>query len=173
GRADRGGGGPAGAPPPGAGGLRGAPGARAGVPPPPLRPSFLRRLHRAVDVLGRRGRHLGDLLACRGVDDVHGLAAGGLDPLAPDQVLVLLHRDAHPQPPIRLLRAYTAVSSTLSAAAVSATAPLRRTPVSRVSRCATVTGITVKTMTTKATTLTTGNCWPWRRLSRMKIGNVV
>src|ERR671931_2133679 len=50
---------------------------------------------------------------------------------------------------------------------------LRKTPVSRVRRCEITTGTRVSRMTANATTFTIGNCCPWRRLSKMKIGRVV
>ena len=55
-----------------------------------------RRVDGPVDVRLRALRHLGDRLAGRGVEDLHRLALDGVDPLAPDEVLVRLHRDAHP-----------------------------------------------------------------------------
>ena len=49
---------------------------------------------------------------------------------------------------------------------------LRRIPVSRVRRCAIVTGSTVMTITKKTTTFTCGSCWPSLRLPRIQIGSV-
>ena len=61
----------------------------------PFDEGFLRRLDRTVDVLGRCTRDLGDHLAGRGVENLHGLAARGVDPLAADEVLVLGNGGAH------------------------------------------------------------------------------
>ena len=54
----------------------------------PLGQRLLRGLDGAVDVLCRCARHLGDRVAGRRVEHLHGLAAGGVDPLAADEVLV-------------------------------------------------------------------------------------
>src|SRR5205085_11968823 len=117
----------------------------------PLRKRLFGRLDGAADVLGGRARHLGDRLAGRGIDDLHRPAVVRVDPFAADEVLVMRHGDAHGLPPeVR-----------------------RRTPVSRVRRCEITTGTSVSRMTANATTFTIGNCCPWRRLSRMKIGSVV
>src|SRR5438477_207014 len=51
-------------------------------------------LDRPVDVLCRCARHLGDHLGRGRVQDLHRLAAGGVDPLAADQVLMLRNRRA-------------------------------------------------------------------------------
>src|SRR5207244_7846776 len=94
---------------------------------------------------------LGDRLAGGGVQDLHRPAVQRVDPLAADEVLVVRHGDAHGLPPeVR-----------------------RRSPVSRVRRCEIATGTRVSRMTANATTFTIGNCCPWRRLSKMKIGSVV
>src|SRR5207249_10776262 len=84
----------------------------------PLRQRFLRRLHRAVAVLGCRPRHLGDRLAGRGIQHLHRLAARRVDPLASDEVLVPFNRDAHAfLLESEWFRAYTVVISALWAAA--------------------------------------------------------
>ncbi len=133
----------------------------------PLRRGGLRRLDRAVDVLGAAARHLGDRLAGRGRDHLHRLAGGRVGELAADQDLVLRCGGAH----VSSL-AHTAGISAASTASVTCAEPRRMTPVSRITRCASATGITVMTMTAKATTLMTGSCCPCRMLSRMKIGSV-
>jgi hypothetical protein len=56
--------------------------------------------------------------------------------------------------------AYTAGISAASTASVTFAGPRRMTPVSRMTRCARATGITVTIITKKATTLTTGSCCP-------------
>ena len=61
----------------------------------PLDEGLLRRLDRMVDVFGRCARHLGDHLAGRWVENLHGLAARSVDPLAADEVLVLGNGGAH------------------------------------------------------------------------------
>ena len=106
----------------------------------PFRQGLLRRLHGPVDVLGARAGHLGDRLAGGRVEHLHGLAARRVDPLAADEVLVLGNGGAH----VYLLR---------------------RIPVSRVRRCAIVTGSTVITITKKTTTFTWGSCCPSRRFA--------
>src|SRR5439155_3128868 len=116
----------------------------------PFGKRLLRGLDCAVDVLGARARHLGDRLAGRGIQDLHGLAVGRVDPLAADEVLVRGNGRAHGLPPY----------------------VLRRTPVSRVRRCAIVTGRIVSTITKKTTTFTCGSCCPRRRLPRIQIGRV-
>jgi hypothetical protein len=74
-------------------------GALAGRRLEPLGQRLLRRLHSSVDVLGVRARNLGDRLAGRRVQHFHRLAARRVDPLAADEVLVLLNGDAHAMPP--------------------------------------------------------------------------
>src|ERR1051326_249957 len=64
----------------------------------PLRPRPLRSLHGTVDVLLRSARNLGDRLARRRAQDVHGAAVDGVDPLAADQILMVGNRDAHTPP---------------------------------------------------------------------------
>src|SRR5207237_1766681 len=58
------------------------------------------------------------------------------------------------------------VPSYLATTAVEA--PRRRTPVSRMSRCARSTGIAVRRIITNAMTFTTGSCWPSRMEPRMR-----
>jgi hypothetical protein len=63
-----------------------------------LQPFGQRRLgglDRTARVLRGAPRDLGDHLARRRVDDLHRLAAGGVDPFPADEVLVLAHCDAH------------------------------------------------------------------------------
>ena len=113
----------------------------------PGRQGLLRRLDRAVDVVGAAARHLGDRLAGGRVDHLHRLAGGGIDELPADEGFVGVDGDAH-------------VPSYLATTAVEA--PRRRTPVSRMSRCARSTGIAVRRIITNAMTFTTGSCWPSR-----------
>ena len=58
-------------------------------------PRLLRRVDRAVDVLGGAARHLGDHLAGRRVQHLHRLAGRRVDELAADEHLLLGHRNAH------------------------------------------------------------------------------
>ena len=55
----------------------------------------------ALDVLGTRPRYLGDDLAGRGIEHLHRLAGGRIDPLAADEVLVLGDRHAHAAASVR------------------------------------------------------------------------
>ena len=61
----------------------------------PLRQRLLRGRDRPVDVLRGAARHLGDRLAGGRVQHLHRLALDGVDPFAPDEVLVARSRDAH------------------------------------------------------------------------------
>ncbi len=67
---------------------------------------------------------------------------------------------------------HTAGISAASIASVTCAAPRRSTPVSRISRCASRTGIDVRTIIANAITLTTGSCWPSRMYPRMRSGIV-
>jgi hypothetical protein len=49
----------------------------------------------AIGILRRAAGDLRDHLPRRRVDDLHGLAAGGIDPLPADEILVLGHGNAH------------------------------------------------------------------------------
>src|SRR4051794_6329899 len=51
-------------------------------------------------------------------------------------------------------------------------ARLLRTPVSRINRCARMTGITVSASTPSTTTFTSGSCWPSRMLPKIHRGSV-
>ena len=74
----------------------------------PVGQRALRGLDGPVDVCLRRALDLGDHLAGRGVQDLHRPALG-LDPIAPDEVLVLLNGHAHELSPFR--RFHASVSS--------------------------------------------------------------
>src|SRR4051812_24395433 len=102
----------------------------------PLGKCLLRGLDRAVDVSLGAAWHLGDLPARRGVDHVHGPAVHGADPLSAYEVLVTG----------RGLRSHTAslLRKGLPVEPYTPLAPaarLRSTPVSRINRCARITGI--------------------------------
>src|SRR5262249_5747413 len=58
---------------------------------------------------------------------------------------------------------YTVVGCADSTASTTSPPDRRSTPVSVVSRCATMTGIAVSRITVRATTFTIGSCWPCRR----------
>ena len=62
-------------------------------------PCVLRGIDRARDVVCACTRHLGDHLTGRRIQDLHGLATRGLDPLTADELLVLGYRNAHSRPP--------------------------------------------------------------------------
>ncbi len=77
-----------------------SPGApRASSRATPGRPTWRRRP--PIDVSERALRHLRDDVPRRRIEDLHRLAAGRVDPLAPDGVLRLSHRDAHRDPQVR------------------------------------------------------------------------
>ena len=61
---------------------------------PPARVRLLRRLHSAIDVLGRRPRERADQIAVGGAPALEGLA-GGIDPLAADEIAERLRARRH------------------------------------------------------------------------------
>src|SRR6266516_875813 len=67
--------------------------------PPPVGPGMLGNFDRALDVLGARAWNLGDRLAGGRVENLHRLAARGLDERTADELLLLHDRDAHTRPP--------------------------------------------------------------------------